>query len=656
LANMSHEIRSPMNAMLGFLYMLEQKPLDAEVRELVSKVRNGGKSLLTIINDILDFSKIEAGQLEIQRVPFRLSDVIDQVAALMSAYSVEKNLELIIDVYPTLADYLIGDAVKLQQVLVNLVSNAIKFTQQGEVKLMIKVIESLAENLIKIRFSVKDTGIGIDLAKQQEIFSPFTQADGSISRRFGGTGLGLAISRQMVELMGASLRVDSAAGKGSTFWFELVFEQDLSRNPEFSELKNLNVLIVDDCEAAMAALANAVKFLGWQAETAYSGEDACVQALTRLQTGKPYDVILVDWQMPGMDGITLASEIKKIYLTEANTALKPPLVIMVSAYSRDQLLSQPDIGNADMVLTKPVTPSTCYDSVLSLLSKRIKIPDTTAAIVRDANTLQLAGINVMVVDDSDINCDLAAAILSLRGAQVMTFTNGYKVIEWLKTHPDDTDIILMDVQMPDIDGYETTRIIRSIPHLAHIPIAALTAGAFTEDQDNAKAAGMDDFIPKPFDVDHLISVIQRLTRRLPELLTLSDDFSHISKSATIRSENDELQQPSLVDVDEGVSRFGNRSFYFSYLNKFIAADLNAGKDILALIQSGDATAAAAMAHKLKGTAGNLALKQVTQCAADIETSLKTNAEPKELCAKLQQTIEDTSIEIRRLTENLKTDE
>jgi len=656
LANMSHEIRSPMNAMLGFLYLLEQKPLETEAKDLVRMVRNGGRNLLAIINDILDFSKIEAGQMQLQHEPFRLSNVIDQVAALMSAHSAEKNLELIIDVFPSLADYLIGDAVKLQQVLVNLASNAIKFTDQGEVRLLIKLIEPVAEHSLKIRFSVRDTGIGIDPAKQQDIFSPFAQADGSISRRFGGTGLGLAISRQMVELMGGSLQVDSELGKGSTFWFELVLEQDVSKNPEFSELKHLNVLIVDDSEEVSAALANVVKFLGWQADTALSGQDACVRALSRLATGKSYDVILADWQMPGMDGITLAREIKKMYQTETVTAaVKPPLVIMVSAFSRGELLTQPDIGNADLVLTKPVTPSTCYDAVLALLSKRIKKPDSADSMLRDAKSAQLTGINVLVVDDSEINCEIAASILSLHGAQVTTFANGHSVIEWLITHPDDTDIILMDVQMPGIDGYETTRLIRQTPDLAHIPIAALTAGAFSDDQEHAKAAGMDDFIPKPFDVDKLISVIQGLNRLNPKRLSVSSTINITKDSVALISKSDDVSNRALIDENEGLRLMGDRTFYYAYLNKFITANMNAGNDILALIQTGDATAASMLAHKVKGTAGNLALKQIMYYAAEVETSLTSNGDHNELCVMLQQAFEDTSIEIRRLTENQKTD-
>jgi CheY-like chemotaxis protein/HPt (histidine-containing phosphotransfer) domain-containing protein len=428
-----------------------------------------------------------------------------------------------------------------------------------------------------------------------------------------------------------------------------VLEQDLSKNPELSELKHLNVLIVDDCEATSAALANAVKFLGWQAETALSGQDACVRVLTRLATNKTYDVILADWQMPGMDGLTLAKEIKKMYQTESNAAVKSPLVIMVSAFAREQLLAQPDIGNADLVLTKPLTPSTFYDAVLALLSKPIKEPDIAAAMARDAKSTQLAGINVLVVDDSDVNCELAAIILSLHGAQVMTFTNGYKVIDWLKTHHNETDIILMDVQMPEIDGYETTRLIRSTPHLAHIPIAALTAGAFTEDRENAKAAGMDDFIPKPFDIDQLISVIQRLTGHQPEHMLISETDNFTGHSADRQPGMGDLPPPALVDETEGVNRFGERSFYFTYLNRFIAANLNAGKDILTLIQAGDVAAAAAQVHKLKGTAGNLALKRIAQSAADIETILKTNDNPEHLCERLQQDIEATGNEIRRLS-------
>jgi len=376
--------------------------------------------------------------------------------------------------------------------------------------------------------------------------------------------------------------------------------------------------------------------------------------LARLAMDKPFDVILVDWQMPGMDGLSAASEIKKMYQAEGIKTIKPPLGIMVSAFSRDQLLSQPEIENADLVLTKPITPSTFYDAILALMSKRIKKPDSAASVSGEPKKIQLAGINILVVDDSDINREIASTILSLHAAHVTTFPNGHDVIDWLKTHPDAADIILMDVQMPEIDGYETTRLIRQIPHLAHIPIAALTAGAFSDDQDNARAAGMDDFIPKPFDVDQLISVILSLVRSAPENKARIEnsknvDRPDISEIKPVAGDQGKTQSSGVIDIQAGISLFGSMDAFIDCLPMFVKNYAKAGHEVADLISSGDNGNAAALVHKLKGSAGYFGLKNILKCVNELGARLAKGSPIEDLPDQLKNAIDDAIHEIKLLT-------
>ncbi len=516
LANMSHEIRSPMNAMLGLVYLLEQKALDKETRELVRKVSDAGQTLLAIINDILDFSKIESGNLEIEHLPFRLSDVLDRVATLMSASAGDKKIELIINPCPLFANNLVGDPLRLQQVLVNLTSNAIKFTEKGEVELSIKVVEAIKGDSVKLHFAVYDTGIGISSEKQDDIFTAFTQANSTISRRFGGSGLGLSICRQLVNLMGGALRVDSEEGKGSTFWFELTFGLDQNPGQTLSSLQRLELLIVEDSDSVRTALVNIANSLGCMADVVESGEAAYIRTLEYSDSPKSYDLVILDWQISGLDGLTTAKIITESFRSGKNKKNKPPIIMMVSAYLRDELLAQPNIDCVDFILNKPVTPSSFYDAILAVLKKPASISPMVIGASTEDKQQRLAGVRILVVDDSDINREIAKNILTLHGASVSLAEDGEDAINWLNANLSAVDVILMDVQMPRMDGYETTSRIRQDTRLAKLPIVALTAGAYTADQDNARESGMDDFVAKPFNVEQLISVVQRLARNAPD--------------------------------------------------------------------------------------------------------------------------------------------
>jgi PAS domain S-box-containing protein len=430
LANMSHEIRSPMNAVLGYCYLLGLLPLEDESRELVKKIHNAGTTLMAIINDILDFSKIEAGRIEIEQVPFSLPGMIEQLADLMTSVATGKNLELIIVPPPVSLDRLIGDGLRLQQVLINLLSNAIKFTDKGDVIFSIN-IEEETDDYIQLRFFVRDTGIGISQLQQRTIFSAFSQADSSITRRFGGSGLGLSISHQLVQLMGGSLQVTSHSGLGSEFWFVLPLRIDTSEPATVLQLSHLDLLVADDCETARESIVNTAKSLGWTANSVDSGLTALKQTEASWQAEKPYDVLILDWKMPEMDGLSTAQAVKES-LACPNGQKKMPIVIMVSAYSREELMAQPGMVWVDAVLSKPVTPSSLYNAIAHAMNDREHLLAKDAGMMHSVpERHRLAGLRVLAVDDSEFNQEVIKGILEAEGATVFLAEDGQEAVDWL---------------------------------------------------------------------------------------------------------------------------------------------------------------------------------------------------------------------------------
>ncbi|NOT10928.1 MAG: PAS domain S-box protein [Methylococcaceae bacterium] len=611
LANMSHEIRTPMNAVLGFCYLLQQKHLEGETRNLVLKIQSAGHSLLGIINDILDFSKIEAGRLELEYASFQLSSVIDNIAGIVGSAVGNKPLELIISP-PANAkvDYLIGDSLRLQQVLINLLSNAIKFTAQGEVSLTISVLAERQKS-ITLQFSVRDTGVGISQDKLKEIFRAFSQADNSTARQFGGTGLGLAISRQLVELMGGQLKVSSQLGLGSEFSFAITFDYYVEQTTMPPHLSDLKLLVGDDCESSRKAIKNTIEMLGWDAELAESGEATLQQVLMRSANGNHYDVIVVDWMMPDLDGLQVVKKIKAQYKDKQNV----PVVIMVTAYSQQALLEHPDVCLIDSILNKPVTKSSLYNAVFGAINKKRQYrspSDTETSVVK-----RLSNIRVVVVDDSETNLEVAELILQSEGASVTTATNGQDVLSWLHRHPDEVDIILMDVQMPVMDGYAVTRAIRQDSRWEKLPIMALSAGVFRDLQDAALAAGMNGFIGKPINVEFVVAEILQATGRSV------GSMMHFDPDAYAESEvkAEQIAEYPGIDIDYGLRQWGDLDVYQTYLEKFADDYVKAGYEIATFVQLNDMASASGLAHKLRGVSGNLALKKIAEQARRLEENL-----------------------------------
>ncbi|HEY8027661.1 MAG TPA: response regulator [Burkholderiaceae bacterium] len=641
LANMSHEIRSPLNAMLGMAYLLEQAHLDLDARNMVRKIRTSGRMLLGIINDILDVSKIEAGHMEIDQAPFQIGDVLDNLAASMGIAVADKDIQLIIQPVPANVSSVIGDALRLEQILTNLMGNAIKFTKTGRVELRIALLSRDAAQ-VALHFSVHDTGIGIAPELQGEVFSAFAQADTSTTRRFGGTGLGLTICRRLVGLMGGEIGLHSTPGHGSEFWFTLPLQLAAEEELSSPAMARIEALIADDSDIGLKAIGDIANSLGWQVDAVTSGEAVLAQLRDR-RGGRLPNLVVLDWKMPGMDGLETARAIRET-LTEGEC----PIVIMATAYSLAGMASQPGAELVDAVLSKPVTASALYNAMIEAQSRRAAVVGASAALLHAPNE-GLAGVSLLVVDDSEINREVAQRILQTQGAKVALAVDGRDALDWLLAHPDEIDLVLMDIQMPVMDGIEATRQLRLRRQFDDLPVVALTAGAFKSQQEAARAAGMVHFISKPFDVPATIALIQRLKRhRSGEAAGRSregsgvpahgyDDAIHMTAAV----------DSSVIDTQRGLQLWSDIQTYRHYLQYFAGSYGDAVDTVNASLAIDDRPGAAALVHKLAGVAGNMALPNTHRLALEAERVLATEHDPTFALARLQEALTQAAAAIGR---------
>ena len=617
VANMSHEIRTPMNAVLGLLQLMERTGLDARQRDYVHKAEGAARALLAILNDILDFSKVESGKLELDDTPFRLDELLRNLSVVLSSTLQHKAVEVLFQLDPAVPRALRGDGHRLQQVLLNLAGNAIKFTQRGEVVIGLKLLDSTSDS-VRIEFSVRDTGIGIAADRLAAIFEGFTQAESSTTRRFGGTGLGLAISRRLVRLMGGELQVQSTPGQGSHFHFTVDFRRDAETSAfermaaaENDQHAALRVLIVDDNATAREVLAAMVSSFGWQVETATSGAEAIQRLEAATAAGHSFDILCVDWIMPGMDGWETIQRIR------ARDTGHLPAILMITAHGRELIAERlgEETNPLDGFLVKPVTPSMLFDAVAQATrGASVTVDSHTPANLPTEQPL--AGLRLLVVEDTPLNQQVARELLSHAGAEIEVASDGEQGIACVRRASLPYDAILMDIQMPKMDGYTATRVLRQEMQIA-TPIIAMTANALPADREACLAAGMSDHIGKPINARELTALVLRHCRPAP----LAPAAVPVAAAAPPAAQLP--PQPEGFDFAAALARLsGNCALFASLARRF-------GKDCAALaeaaqiaLQHGDRAAVAREMHTLKGLAATLGATALARQAAELEATFK----------------------------------
>ena len=619
LANMSHEIRTPMNAILGMLKLLQSTELNARQLDYAGKTEGAARSLLGLLNDILDFSKVEAGKMVLDPRPFRLDRLMRDLSVILSANVGVKDIEVLFDIDPDVPKCLVGDDMRLQQVLINLGGNAIKFTSQGEVVLRVRVIDRTSQG-VRLEFAVRDSGIGIAPENQAHIFSGFSQAEASTTRRFGGTGLGLAISSRLVALLGGELQLQSALGEGSSFFFQAHFpvsdalgETAASSVP--AQATRLRTLVVDDNAVARELMSAMLRCLGWPVDVASSGAQALEMVQSQITAQRPYQAIFMDWQMPEMDGWQTTERIRG--MTDGSASA--PLVLMVTAHGRENL-SQRSASEQAMLngfLVKPVTASMLFDAVADAhaANAAAQLGHNPAAPQAPTKKLRLQGLRLLVVEDNKINQMVAKGLLDQEGAEVELADNGRLGVDALASGGATFDAVLMDVQMPVMDGYEATRVIRTELGLTELPIIAMTANAMASDRTACLNAGMNDHVGKPFELDHLVGLL--LHYCAPSQATAGGFAAPLTAVPATFAPGD-------LDVDGALNRMGGNAAMLANVLRSFAKDMaQVPADLKVQLLAGEITEATRGLHTLKGLAATVGARHLSRVAADLERQLKT---------------------------------
>ena len=630
LARMSHEIRTPLNAITGMAYVIKKTDVTTMQKNYLDKITRASRDMLGIINDILDFSKIEAGKIEIERISFSLDDVLEQLVSIVSFKIDEQHIDFSMTKDAEIPAFFWGDQKRIQQILLNVVNNAVKFTKDGEVSISIRLVAKVKDSYV-IEFSIKDTGIGMSSAQLEQLFKPFNQGDSSISRRFGGTGLGLSIVKSLVERMGGSIEVYSALDEGSTFNIQLTLEAD--RNKDYEEkqkaasiyFQSIRVLVVEKNVFYRNLLINYLKSFNMVAEFATSEARAMeLMEQVALEEGKAYNLLIVDYETPQDGGIAFCAKVKEIpWLKEV-----PKFIIMIPL-SKEEVFEQIERAGLDFGITKPIIPSILYNGIVEIFKINVlETHDTSVLINKQESFVVEYPYHVLIVEDNKTNQFIAQSILQQSGFRVTLADNGMEGYELFSKNQKDLDLILMDIHMPVMNGYEATTLIRNMDN--NIPIIAMTADAITGVEEKCSSVGINHYISKPFDPEQFVDTIWQVVKPYKESLVIN------SKNGGVEARK---ENKAVLDEKDGIRHMnGNSDLYDMVLKEYYNENKETSLLLNKAIEKADYNEAAQVVHKIKSSSGSIGAQALHEVASKLQKSL-TNGET-EAIPKLHKQFEE----------------